>query len=133
LCPVEDGAVAYIIASFSPKYRGKGSFCLITFNDKDCYGLATAVPRFHNLNLIFWQEVGGRYRSTRCSTTGMLDGERLFGFLDGSDPSGGGPTAGRGPAGSSARCDVKPDPTVRCSSIWSPSNVPEYVLFPALK
>jgi hypothetical protein len=37
--PVEDRAVAYTIAFFSPKHRGGGSFYLITFNDKDGHGL----------------------------------------------------------------------------------------------
>jgi hypothetical protein len=76
-----------------------------------------APPRFRNLTLIFWQEVDGLYRSTRCRITGMLDGRRVLGFLDGSDPSGGGPTAGRGPVGSPARGNVKPSSTVRWSSI----------------
>jgi hypothetical protein len=30
--PVDDRAVAYTIAIFSPKHRGGGSFCLIAFN-----------------------------------------------------------------------------------------------------
>jgi hypothetical protein len=37
--PVDDRAVAYTIAFFSPKHRGGGSFYLITFNDKDSRGL----------------------------------------------------------------------------------------------
>jgi hypothetical protein len=57
------------------------------------------------------------YRSTRRRTTEMLDGKRLFGLLDGSDPSGGGPTAGCGPVGSSVRGNAEPGSTVRCNSI----------------
>ena len=37
--PVDDRAVAYTIAFFSPKHRGGGSFYLMTFNDKDDHNL----------------------------------------------------------------------------------------------
>ncbi len=43
------------------------------------------------------------YLCTRCRTNGMLAGGRMFRFLDGSDPSGGGPIAGRDPVGSEGR------------------------------
>jgi hypothetical protein len=90
----------------------------ITFTDKNGRGLegsSAAIPGFELV--IFRQEVAGPYRSTRCSTTGMLDGRCVFGLLDGSDPSDGGPIAGRGPVGSPVRGDAMPGSTVRCSSI----------------
>jgi hypothetical protein len=37
--PVDDRAVAYTIAFFSPKHRGGGSFYLMTFHDKDDHNL----------------------------------------------------------------------------------------------
>ncbi|MCU1248356.1 MAG: hypothetical protein JWQ49_1385, partial [Edaphobacter sp.] len=79
----------------------------------------TGSARYHQRrpDLVFRREVDWPYRSTRCRTTGMLDGKRMFGLLDGSDPSGGGPTAGRGPLGSSARGNAEPGSTVRCNSI----------------
>jgi len=77
-------------------------------------GSSAAIPRL-DLDLLTRED--SPYRSTRCRTTGMLDGKRVLGLLDGSDPSGGGPTAGRGPVGSPARGNAKPSSTVRCSSI----------------
>jgi len=64
----------------------------------------------------------------------MLVGGRVFGFLEGSDPSGGGPIAGRELAGSGAGFGgVVPGAIVRCNSIRSLFNVPEYILLPVLK
>lgn len=79
--------------------------------------LRAEARRFRDLTLIYWQEGDSPYRSTRCRTTGMLDGKRLFGLLDGSDPSGGGPTAGRDPVDCSLRDGATPASTVRCISI----------------
>jgi hypothetical protein len=58
----------------------------------------------------------------------------MFGLLEGSDPSGGGPIAGRELGGSCAGFDGGVAAViVRCNSIRSPFSVPEYILLPVLK
>lgn len=57
-------------------------------------------------------DASGLYRSTRCRTIG-IKGRPKPPPIDGSDPSGGGPMAGRGPAGSATRGMRKPKSIVR--------------------
>src|SRR5579862_1681677 len=72
------------------------------------------------------------YRRTRRSTSEILRGNLHEGLIDGSDPSGGGPTV-RPLAGSDgATCSLKLNVISRSNSISSPFTLPENVLFPAL-
>ena len=67
----------------------------------------------------------GAYRCTRCKTTGMLEGRWKDGFLEGSDPLGGGPMAGCWAAGVSGCGIRKGNSTFRWRSIRSPVRLPE--------
>ena len=66
----------------------------------------------------------GAYRGTRCKTTGRLGGRWKDRFIEGSDPFGGGPTAGCGPVGVSTCGIRKGNSTFRWSSMRSSLTVP---------
>ena len=72
------------------------------------------------------------YRCTRWRTIGAF-GRRREALIDGSDPSGGGPTAHRFASSFAGWGIGKPTFVVRCNSICSPFSVPANVLFPAVK
>ena len=73
------------------------------------------------------------YRSARCSTTWVPPRRRSrSGLIEGSDPSGGGPTAGCPAISAGEGGILNGIGIVRSSSIWPPFTDPENVLFPAL-
>lgn len=92
---------------------------------KECFPQKTLQPDDRLLRRHCTPGSVSLYCCTLRNTTGILEGIRQEALMEGSDPSGGGPTAGAFAGFSAGFGTWNPISNVRSSSRWSPLIVPE--------